>query len=831
MGKTLIIAEKPSVAGDIAKALGGFTKGNGHYERADAVVSNARGHLIEIFSKEADEGGKSLNDLPVIPAQFGLRPTKDAGPQLRHLVSLIKDPSITEVVNACDAGREGELIFRLIYDYAQCRKPMRRMWLQSMTQDAIRDAWKNMRPGADFQGLADSAYCRSEADWIMGINGTRGVTRLYERQSGAYELMSVGRVQTPTLSLVVERERAIRNFVPKDYWEVRGTFGVAAGAYGGTWFDASAKADPVGKEDDEESGDAPEAAASGQRIFDKARADALVGKCQGVTPSKVSEESKRSEEQPQRLFDLTSLQREANKRFKFSAKKTLDIAQALYETHKVTTYPRTDAKALPEDYVATAADLMAGFTKATGTVYCQWAQPVVDGGWVKPNKRIFDNSEISDHFAIIPTGAQPSGLSDDEQRIYEMIVRRFIAAFYPNAVYQTTTRITVVADESFRTSGRVMLEAGWRAVWGGDRAKGDAPSLCPYVQGEPVRNQGVAAVGSKTKPPARYTESSLLGAMEKAGKTISDSELRAAIKESGLGTPATRAAIIEGLLFAGTREKPRQPYMLREGKEQFLVPTEKGDGLYEFLTRNSLSSLTSAVMTAEWETKLADVQKGQLARRDFMAGISKSAHGMIDVLKGKASTMAEPTQRVFSTPCPKCGGALRGNRKLECECGFSVWTTVSERVISPEEMTELLTKRRTGVLKGFFSNKTKRKFDAALVLKDDFTMGFEFPDAGAGGAAANASAKALSVPCPKCKGEVRHLGGDYPRFACANGDFKLWAVIAGRQLSEAEATELIRDGVLTSRQGFVSSKTKKKFAAGLRLTPDFEKTEFVFENN
>jgi len=829
MGKTLIVAEKPSVAGDIAKALGGFSKGNGHYERSDAIVSNARGHLIEIFSKEADEGGKSLNDLPVIPARFGLRPTKDAGPQLRHLVSLMKDPSITEVVNACDAGREGELIFRLIYDYAECRKPMRRMWLQSMTQDAIREAWKNMRPGADFQGLADSAYCRSEADWIMGINGTRGVTRLYERQSGAYELMSVGRVQTPTLSLVVERERAIRNFVPKDYWEVRGTFGVAAGTYVGTWFDANAKADPADKQDDDDSGDAPEASASGQRIFDKSLADALVAKCLGVPPSKVTEESKRSEEQPQRLFDLTSLQREANKRFKFSAKRTLDIAQALYETHKVTTYPRTDAKALPEDYVATATELMEGFTKATGTAYCQWAQPVVDGGWVKPNKRIFDNSEISDHFAIIPTGTQPNGLSDDEQRVYDLIVRRFIAAFYPNAVYQTTTRITVVADEGFRTSGRVMLEAGWRVVWGGDRPKGDAPTLCAYVQGEPVRNDGVAAVGSKTKPPARYTESSLLGAMEKAGKTISDSELRAAIRESGLGTPATRASIIEGLLFAGTREKPRQPYMLREGKEQFLVPTEKGDGLYEFLTRNSLSALTSAVMTAEWETKLLDVQKGQLARRDFMAGISTSAHGMIDVLKGKASTMPEPTQRVFAAPCPKCGGELRGNRKLECSCGFGIWTTVSERVISPEEMTELLTKRRTGVLKGFFSNKNKRKFDAALVLKDDFTMGFEFPESGGGSSAA--AGKALSVPCPKCKGEVRHIGGDYPRYACANGDFKLWAVIAGRQLSEAEAVELIRDGALSSRQGFVSSKTKKKFAAGLRLSPNYDKTEFVFDNN
>lgn len=829
MGKTLIVAEKPSVAGDIAKALGGFTKGDGHYERADIIVSNARGHLIEIFSKEADEGGKSLNDLPVIPVRFGLRPTKDAGPQLRHLVSLMQDPSITDVVNACDAGREGELIFRLIYDYAECRKPMRRMWLQSMTQDAIRDAWKNIRPGADFQGLADAAYCRSEADWIMGINGTRGVTRLYERQSGTYELMSVGRVQTPTLSLVVERERAIRNFVPKDYWEVRGTFGVAAGTYVGTWFDASAKADLVDTQDDDDSGDAPEASASGQRIFDKALADALVSKCQGVEPSGVIEVSKRSEEQPQRLFDLTSLQREANKRFKFSAKKTLDVAQALYETHKVTTYPRTDAKALPEDYVATAADLVVGFTKTTGTTYCQWAQPVVDGDWVKPNKRIFNNGEISDHFAIIPTGVRPNGLSDDELRIYDMIVRRFIAAFYPNAVYQTTTRITVVADENFRASGRVMLEAGWRAVWGGDRAKGDAPSLCAYVQGEPVCNQGVATVGSKTKPPTRYTESSLLGAMEKAGKTISDSELRAAIRESGLGTPATRASIIEGLLFAGTSERPRQPYMMREGKEQFLVPTEKGDGLYEFLTRNSLSALTSAVMTAEWETKLLDVQKGKLARRDFMAGIGKSAQGMIDVLKGKASTMPEPTQRIFVTPCPKCGGELRGNRKLECSCGFSIWMTVSERVISPEEMTELLTKRRTGVLKGFFSNKNKRKFDAALVLKDDFTMGFEFPKSGGGSSAA--AGKELGVPCPKCKGEVRYIGGDYPRYVCANGDFKLWAVIAGRQLSETEAVELIRDGSLSSRQGFVSSKTKKKFAAGLRLSPNYDKTEFVFDNN
>lgn len=827
MGKSLIIAEKPSVAADIANALGGFTKGNGHFERHDAIVSNAIGHLVEIFSAEAESGGKSLNDLPLIPQHFELRPTQKGGQQLRHLVSLMKDPSVTEIVNACDAGREGELIFRLIYDYAGCRKPMRRMWLQSMTLDAIRDGWKNVRPGADFQGLGDAAYCRSEADWIMGINGTRGVTRLYERQSGAYELMTVGRVQTPTLSLVVERENAIKNFVPKDFWEVRGTFGVAAGSYVGTWFDTGAKADQDAARDEDEAGEGDAQATSGQRIFDKARADALVAKCKGVAPSRVSEESKRSEEAPPRLFDLTTLQREANKRFKFSAKKTLEIAQALYETHKVTTYPRTDAKALPEDYVATAQELMGKFSGTYGTL----AQPVLAGGWVKPIKRIFDNNEISDHFAIIPTGTQPAGLSADEQSIYDLIVRRFIAAFYPNAQYQTTTRITVVADEPFRTSGRVMLEPGWRVVWGGDQKKGDAPALCAYQDGEPVRNEGVQAVGGKTKPPSRYTEATLLGAMESVGKTITDSELRAVMRKEdrGLGTPATRAATIEGLLSTGSREKPRQPYMTREGKEQYLVPTSKGVGLYEFLTKNTLSSLTSAVMTAEWESKLQDVQQGRMARREFMSGISQSAHSMIDVLKGKASAMPEPTQRVFATPCPKCGGELRGHRKLECAggCGFGIWTTVSERTITPDEMTELLTKRRTGLLKGFYSSKSKRKFDAILILKEDFSLGFEFQDSGA--ASGGPAGKPLAAPCPKCKGELRHVGGDRPRYTCAGGDFTLWTVIAGRQLSESEAAELVSSGALSARQGFVSA-AKKKFAAGLRLNAE-HKVEFVFENN
>lgn len=820
MGKTLIIAEKPSVAGDIAKALGGFSKSNSNFESATAIVSSARGHLIEMFSKEADEGGRSLSDLPVVPKKFDLRPTQGGVPLLRNLISLLKDPSVTDVVNACDAGREGELIFRLIYDYAGCRKPMRRMWLQSMTNDAIRQAWQDLRPGSEFQGLADSAYCRTEADWIMGINGTRGLTRLHQLQTGEYELKSVGRVQTPTLSLVVERERAIKAFIPKSFWEVKGTFGVSAGTYVGTWFDGRVKVAREERDDADEPVQAEDGAGDGRRFYDKAAADALVKKCQGVPPSSVTDQSKRTEEAPPRLFDLTALQREANSRFKFSAKKTLDIAQALYETHKVTTYPRTSSKALPEDYVPTASKLMGTFT---GTAYADMAQAVLDGGWVKPVKRIFDNTEITDHFAIIPTGTRPNNLSDDEQRIYDLVVRRFIGAFFPNAVYLTTTRTTIVAEEPFRTSGRVMLEPGWRVVWGGERPKGGEPALCAYVEGETVRNEGIAAVGGKTKPPVRYTENTLLGAMEKAGRTIEDSELRAAIRESGLGTPATRASIIEGLLSKGSKDKPKQPYMERQGKEQYLVPTDKGDALYEFLTKNSLAAFTSAAMTAEWETKLQSVQKGQLDRREFMDGISVSAQEMIQVLKGKASTLPDPSQREYGMACPKCGGALRGNRKLECTCGFSIWLQVSGRAITPDEMKLLLSKRRTPVLKGFTSSTTKRKFDAALVLKEDFTLGFEFANAGA------KAAKVDGFTCPKCKGELMFIDGEYPRYVCASGDFKLWAVVAGRKLSTAEAAELLRDGELSARSGFVSAG-RKPFAAGLRLSADLTKVELVFDD-
>lgn len=821
MGKTLIIAEKPSVAGDIARALGGFHKGDGQYERGDAIVSNARGHLVEIFSKAAEEGGKSLNDLPLIPDRFELRPTADAGPQLRRLVSLMNDPAVTEVVNACDAGREGELIFRLIYDYAKCRKPMQRMWLQSMTDGAIREAWQGKRPGVEFDGLGHAARCRSEADWLLGINGSRGVTRLHERQNGAYESMAVGRVQTPTLAIVVKRENEIRHFVPKDYWEVRATFGVEAGKYVGKWFDQTTK---VEAGDEHAEGD--DEASSGQRIFDKAKADALVAKCRGVAPSKVTEHSTRSEQAPPRLFDLTTLQREANKRFKLSAKKTLEIAQALYETHKVTTYPRTDSSALPEDYVPKAAELMGSFA---GTAYAPFAQAVIDGDWVKPNKRIFDDSKISDHFAIIPTGTRPSGLSQDEQRIFDLVARRFIAAFYPNAVSLNTKRITEVAGEQFKSSGRVLVEPGWRAVMGEKAASGDS-ALCAYREGETVRNEGVDAVGLRTKPPARYTEATLLAAMEGAGKSIDDEELRAAMRERGLGTPATRAAIIEGLLSTGSASKPKQPYMVREGTEQHLVPTDKGLGLVAFLDGNGLSVLTSAQTTGEWETRLLDVEKGKLEHTSFMGGIGKVTRDMIDVLRGKAASMPEPTQRKFEVACPKCGGELRGNRKLECAsgCGFSVWTSAAGRELSPAELKKLLTERTTGVLKGFKSSKGNKPFEAALVLKDDFTTGFQFEDKGL--AADGGAGKALGAPCPKCGGELRYVGGNSPRYQCAAGDFKLWMTLADREFSEREAQELVRNGSLPAVSGFVSRAKKKKFAAGVKFTPDWERLEFVFES-
>src|SRR5471032_2622996 len=452
MSKALIIAEKPSVANDIARALGGFTKHDEYYESEEYVLSSAVGHLLEIAAPEEFEvkrGKWSFANLPVIPPHFDLNPIAKTESRLKVLTKLLKRKDVDRLINACDAGREGELIFRLIAQHAKAKQPVQRLWLQSMTAGSIRDGFANLRSDADMQPLADAARCRSEADWLVGINGTRAMTA-FNSKGGGFFLTTVGRVQTPTLSIVVEREEKIRRFVPRDYWEVKADFVCAAGFYEGRWYD------PAFKKTD------ADAEQRDSRLWSVAAAESVVAACRGK-PGNVTEESKPSSQLSPLLFDLTSLQREANGRFGFSAKNTLGLAQALYEKHKILTYPRTDARALPEDYVPTVKKTLE---MLKGGSYVLYAGQILKSGWVKPNKRIFDNSKISDHFAIIPTLQAPKSLSEPEQKLYDLVARRFLAVFYPPAEHLQTTRITTVGEEQFRTDGRVMQSPGWLAVYG-----------------------------------------------------------------------------------------------------------------------------------------------------------------------------------------------------------------------------------------------------------------------------------------------------------------------------------------------------------------------------
>src|SRR5436190_2688301 len=559
MGKALIIAEKPSVASDIAKALGGFAKHEDYFESEQYVLSSAVGHLLELCVPdqfEVKRGKWSFAHLPMIPPHFDLRPIERNEARLKVLLKLIKRPDVDALINACDAGREGELIFRYIVQYSKTKKPIKRLWLQSMTPAAIREGFERLRDDVTMQPLADAAVCRSESDWLIGINGTRAMTA-FNSKTGGFHLTTVGRVQTPTLAILVEREERIKNFVSKDYWEIDGTFGAKSGEYPGRWFD-----EKFVKKDGEVD-------LKPERVWDLKSAEAIRDKCLGK-PGIVTEESKPTTQLSPALYDLTSLQREANGRFGFSAKNTLGLAQALYEKHKVLTYPRTDSRALPEDYLETVKNTLGVFAQ---TPYAPFADQILKSDWVKPNKRIFNNAKVSDHFAIIPTLIVPKHLSEPESKLYDMVTRRFLAVFYPAAEFLVTTRITRVESEPFKSEGKVMVNQGWLAVYGKEAQTDDTPTLAPVEPNETVKTIKIEVQANQTKPPARYTEATLLGAMESAGKLVEDEELREAMREKGMGTPATRAQIIEGLIY--------EKYVLRNLRE--LQPTPKAFSLITLL--------------------------------------------------------------------------------------------------------------------------------------------------------------------------------------------------------------------------------------------------------
>jgi DNA topoisomerase III len=860
MSKSLVIAEKPSVAQDIVRALtpiaGKFEKHDEYFESENYIVTSAVGHLVEIKAPEefdVKRGKWSFNNLPVVPPHFDLAPIDKSKGRLNALVKLIKRKDVSYLINACDAGREGELIFRLIVQYAdnlktKLTKPVTRLWLQSMTPQAIRDGFERLRPDQQMLGLADAARSRSEADWLVGINGTRAMTAFNSRDGGFF-LTTVGRVQTPTLSIVVEREEKIRKHVAREYWEIKASFEAAAGLYDGKWFEPKFKKDAT---DVEKRADRLWTAADAQAI-----ADAVRGK-----PGVVTEEAKPSSQASPLLYDLTTLQREANSRFGFSAKTTLSLAQALYEKHKALTYPRTDSRALPEDYLPTvkqtvgmlAEEELPGSLREIST----HARKALKEGYIKPSKRVFDNTKVSDHFAIIPTLQAPKSLTDAELKLYDMVVKRFLAVFYPSAEFQVTTRITKVAvtgaEHHFQTNGKVLVNPGWLAVYGKE-AQDDDATLVAVKPNEVVKTDEVKALALKTRPPARYTEATLLSAMEGAGKMVDDDEFREAMGEKGLGTPATRASIIEGLIL--------EKYMLREGRE--LVPTAKAFQLMTLLRGLDVQDLTKPELTGNWEHQLAQMEQGKLSRETFMAEIARMAERIVKKAKEYDRDTIPGDYATLASPCPHCGGVVKENyRRYTCigkdgaapvegaegaggaegaavGCGFSITKIPGSRSFELAEVEAFLRDHKIGPLEGFrskagwpFTAELKLVFDDEIKnWKLEFDFGEDAKKAESEGEPVDFSGHEALGTCPKCKGHVYEHGSNY---VCEHAvgapqtcDFKSGKIILQQPVPREEMSKLLRVGKTALLDGFVSNKTRRKFKAFLAWDEKQGKVAFEFE--
>jgi DNA topoisomerase III len=696
VGKTLVIAEKPSVGRDLAGVLPGAfqqSKDKTHLVGDEYVVTWAVGHLVGLADPEAyDERLKKWRfaDLPIVPEKFKLVPNDDkAKKQLQAVHRLMKDDEIDLIVNACDAGREGELIFAYLYESSSVKKPVKRLWLNSMTKKAIDAAFKELRDGEEMHLLEEAARSRSEADWLVGMNATRAASiRLRAAFDGA---VSLGRVQTPTLALVARREQQIRAFKPEPYWLVEAQFAATGERlYSGRYL-------------------------GGKRIAED-DANKIVGDVEGRTGLITMLEKKEEREAPQLLYDLTSLQRHANTLLGFSARRTLAAAQKLYEEHKAITYPRTSSRFLTSD--------MIGEIKPTAELvgrndrYAK-AAAYVTGLDRLPLGRVVNDKRVEDHHAIIPTRGEHdlSKMGPDESRIYDLVAKRFLAVFHPDAVYERTRVETTIAEHVFRTSGRVLLQAGWKGVYG-EEAQGDRPrdeddtggdQLLPVLrEGEEAETRSVEALRKETQPPRRFTEASLLAAMETAGKDIQDAELREAMKDSGIGTPATRAAIIERLIQVG--------YIEREGRA--LHATEKGIQVISLLGQHPL---TSAELTGDWERRLGLIEHGQDTRPAFMSDIvkfTKDTVAELDKLKGVK------IERANLGPCPVCGRDVIENRKgYSCwtkddpGCGFVIWKKKANKILPPAVVKELMETGRTAKPVTGFRGRSGRTFSAKLKLE------------------------------------------------------------------------------------------------------------------
>jgi DNA topoisomerase-3 len=698
MGKVLIIAEKPSAARAIADALGGFRKREQYLENDRYYLSWAIGHLVQLCDPEDyDKRWKrwSLQQLPIIPP-FRLKANPRTKQQLKVLLSLMKQSS--GLINACDSGREGELVFRYIVKYAKMEHlPVKRLWTASLTKEAIREAFAAMKPASEYDNLYYAAECRSRGDWLVGINASRGYTCKFG------DLLSIGRVQTPTLALLVKRQQEIDRFVSTPYWELYAVFTDGTSSYRGKWFSREKV-----------------------RFETEEAANLLAAKVQGQQGTVQEYEDKETAERPPLLYDLTSLQRACNRLYGLSAAQTLKTAQSLYE-QKLITYPRTDSPFLSSDLVRTLPGILQQLEQHAE--YRMLAQQADRSLVTVGSRRIVRDDLVTDHHAIIPTREQPGRLQGLEQKVYDLIVRRFLAQFYPSAVYREVRAVTAVAGETFQSKAKELVSPGWRVVEQrdsrmeqpakrrkkrrDDEEESEQTPIPPLTVGQPVRCAQTECRQGNTQPPKPYTEDSLLAAMENAGKEVADEELKQAMKDRGLGTPATRAGIIERLKQVG--------YV--EVKNKNLFPTAKGRELIRLIEKNGPQILLSAELTGQWEKRIADVQKGTYSPAAFMENIKKLTQVIVDhVQRAEAEKLEHAAPSVGS--CPLCGGSVvKAYKSWECSnrkekrCTFSLWPTICGKTLTENQVKTLLAKGQTPTLRGFVSKQGK-KFQARLVLKE-----------------------------------------------------------------------------------------------------------------
>jgi DNA topoisomerase-3 len=700
MAKTLVIAEKPSVGRDLARVLpGAFTKSEGFLESSDHVITWAVGHLVQLAEPdEYDDRFKKwrMADLPIVPEHFKLVIRDERSKKQMNVIKrLLGREDISDAVNACDAGREGELIFAYLYEKSGSKKPVRRLWLNSMTTGAIKEAFERLRPGTELATLEAAARSRSEADWIVGMNATRAATiRLRSAFDGA---VSLGRVQTPTLAILAKREQEIRAFVPEPYWVVDASF------------------DPVAEPEGRDYEGRYHVGAN-PRLKSAEEAEAVVAACQAQIGEITKLEKSERKERPPLLYDLTRLQSDASSRYGFTLRRTLAAAQRLYEEHTAITYPRTNSRYLPGDMIGEIKPI----ARLVGErhEYAEGARYVL-GLDVLPLGRVVNDSKVTDHHAIIPTRAEHhpvDKMSEDDRRIYDLVVRRFLAVFHPEAVLENTRVETTVADHVFRTRGKRILVPGWRAVYGEtadtderqDDDEGREQQLPKLEQGEKSAVTDIASEAKETKPPRRYTDGSLVTVMETAGKLVDDEELREAMKESGIGTPATRAAIIERLISVG--------YVERDARA--LVVTEKGMSVIRLLGEHAL---TSPGLTGEWEARLAKIETGEDSREAFMGDIVKFTESTVGELDEKLKGVR--IERAKLGPCPVCGRDIVENRKgYSCwsrddpGCGFVIWKSKAGKSLPVSVARELIKTGRTEKPVTGFKGRSGKSFRARLAL-------------------------------------------------------------------------------------------------------------------